>query len=956
MYSLRTFGALVLSRDGSTVEPLETQRKALAILTVLATDGTVSRDRLMALLWPDSDIDRARGSLKQAIHSLRHQLDASDLVLGKNDLSLNPSLIRSDVARFQAALKAGETREAVALYQGPFLDGVHLNGSAEIEQWVESRRGSLAQEYRNGLERLARDAETRGELAEAVDWWTRRAAEDPLDGKATLHLMQALAAAGQPTAALQHQRAHEDLLRRELDLAPDPAILTLAERLRSLPRTGKPATSRSPIRVTTTPSNTAPSGPDIPDKPARLRPGRIRWLALATVLVGAAGLLGWQLLQDDHQPPTEFPTADPAVAVLPFRAVGPSVEYLGEGMVDLLSFNVEGIEGLRKIDPSTVVTAWRALGGNDSAPLEQENALEVARRVHARYLVTGSAVQLGDQIRLAAEVRDVERGELRGTAQVTGPTDSVSTLVDQLTLELLRLDLLPSDGDHPPISLSAVTTTSLAALKAYLAGEREYRVAHWEEAAQQYLRALELDSTFARALYRLMKANDWGGGTRNPDNALRLTGLIDRLPERDRMLIEGDLGIRVANHREPDSVPGFVLIERLLQRYPDDVEGWVALGERYFHDHGTALLPTSTYRTAFTRAIQLNPYYGEAYVHLIEDAFLQLDSAGAKRLIDEYAAIGGQKNCTFQLGYDLGWGSEAARGRALTALDTLSPMEVWNGCLPIGPMAAPPVVMDRIGKMFREVADTASDPGSIMIAFYLLRVKMLAPMGRITAIQKGLATIESDTWSPGWQIMLHLSEFPDSLAAHDAARKLENIPQPIAAIWRGWLAAAERRWDEVEEVGRTLDRQAQDLTAAGEGALASEATAYAAVLRAYARFVRADRAPLPDVESALGRLPHARIYAPPSSYLRYQVGKLLFEQRRLSDAERYFLSFGPLDFYTSQAELYLGRINEAQGRTGDAVQHYRRFITWWQYADPSLRGPLEEARAAVRRLTRGPDN
>ena len=658
MYSLRTFGALVLARDGSSVEPFETQRKTLAILAVLATDGTVTRDRLMALLWPDSDNERARGSLKQAIHSLRHQLDAPDLVVGKNDLSLNPGLITSDVKRFQDALRAGETREAVALYQGPFLDGVHLNGSAELEEWVEARRGSLALEYRNGLERLAREAETQGNLGEAVDWWTRRATEDPLDGKAALHLMQALAAAGRPTAALQHQRAHEELLRRELGLAPDPAILALAERLHSTPRPGKPDPSRPPaIAVRATPSGAAPSDSSVPAMRVAVRRGRIRWLAVATVLLGAAGLLGWQLLQRGHQFPSPALMADPAVAVLPFRVVGPDVDYLGEGMVDLLSFNVEGIEGLRKIDPSTVVTSWRTLGGSDSATMDQRSALEVARRVQAHYLVTGSAVQLGDDIRLVAEVRDVEHGELRGTAQVTGLIDSVPSLVDQLTLELLRLNLLPSDGEHQPVSLGQVTTASLPALKAYLAGEREYRVAHWREAAQHYQHAFELDSTFGRALYRLIKASDWGGGLEgNSEYIRRLIPLIDRLPERDQMLIRADL--KLLRPGDLDPVPGLSMLDSLTRRYPDDVEGWVALGERHYHDRGLAFLPPTTYRRAFSRALQLNPHYREPYVHLIEDAFFRLDSVGARRLIEAYANIeGSQAGCTIQMAYDLAWGS-----------------------------------------------------------------------------------------------------------------------------------------------------------------------------------------------------------------------------------------------------------------------------------------------------------
>jgi DNA-binding SARP family transcriptional activator/TolB-like protein len=962
MYSLRTFGALVLARGGSPVEPLETQRKTLAILTVLATDGTVTRDRLMALLWPDSDIERARGSLKQAIHSLRHQLEAPDLVLGKNDLSLNPSLIQSDVCRFQDELKAGQTREAVALYQGPFLDGVHLNGSAELEQWVETRRGSLALEYRNGLERLAREAETRGEIAEAVDWCTRRAMEDPLDGKAALHLMEALAAAGQPTAALQHQRAHEELLRRELGLAPDPAILRLADRLQSTPRIGKTATPTPATRVDSgTPAMAPVSDLRVSDVHVAVEPGRIRWIAVATVILGAGGLLGWQLLQSDGQTPSPPLTADPAVAVLPFRVVGPAVEYLSEGMVDLLSFNVEGIDGLRKIDPSTVVTAWRTLGGTTSDAVDQPTALEIARKVEARYFVTGSAVRLGGDIRLVAEVRDVERGELRGTAQVTGPIDSVPLLVDQLTLELLRLNLLPSDGEHRPVSLSQVTTASLPALKAYLAGEREYRVAHWREAAQHYQRAFELDSTFGRALYRLIKASDWGGGLEgNPEYIRRLIPLIDRLPERDQMLIRADLGL--LRRGDLDPVPGLSMLDSLTRRYPDDVEGWVALGERHYHDRGLALLPPITYRRAFSRALQLNPHYREPYVHLIEDAFFRLDSVGARRLIEAYANIeGSQEGCTIQMAYDLAWGSPPVTARAMAALGSIPASKLWSSCLPsLGPIALPPEVLGRLRETYLAIADSSTGRDT-RASFYNLRLRMLAPRGQIAVLQQELPALEGGTWQgrlwvAGWQTLFHLSGSPDSLAAHHAAGRLKDSPHPVGVFWVGLLAAAERRWNDAEQSSRDLDRRADELAAAGDTTGAHDAKAYRSALQAYVDLLRGDSGDLTRFELAIRRLPWPGIYAPHSAYLRYEVGKLLLRQGRLRDAERYFLSFGPIDFYTSQAELFLGRINEALGRPNEAVEHYRRFIIWWQYADPSLRGPLEESRAALRRLTRGRDN
>ena len=96
---------------------------------------------------------------------------------------------------------------------------------------------------------------------------------------------------------------------------------------------------------------------------------------------------------------------------------------------------------------------------------------------------------------------------------------------------------------------------------------------------------------------------------------------LDQLPDRDAKRI-----------RAADNVEA---LEAFTATYPDDLEAWIALGESYFHHFGGATLrSTEAYRGAFTRAARLYPYYGEAYGHLIEDAFLRLDSLDAQRLID----------------------------------------------------------------------------------------------------------------------------------------------------------------------------------------------------------------------------------------------------------------------------------------------------------------------------------
>ena len=233
MYRLRTLGGFSLEREGVTLDQIRVHRKAHALLAVLAAQGGTSRERLTALLWPESDTERAKGSLKQAIHLLRRQFDTPDLLLGTAELRLNPERVESDVSLFYHALEDEDPTSAVRCYGGPFLDGVHLSGTSEFGRWVEARRGELARQYLAALEQLARAAEAQGEYAAAAGWWRRLQNTDPLNSRVAVNLMLALEAAGDLTAALQHARIHEAVVGQELGITPDPAVGALAERLRS---------------------------------------------------------------------------------------------------------------------------------------------------------------------------------------------------------------------------------------------------------------------------------------------------------------------------------------------------------------------------------------------------------------------------------------------------------------------------------------------------------------------------------------------------------------------------------------------------------------------------------------------------------------------------------------------------------------------------------------------------
>ena len=234
MLRFKTLGGAAVEGDTGPVGGAAAHRKSLALLALLAVAGDrgISRDKLLAYLWPETDPDRAGHRLTQALYALRRDLKVGPLFLGSTELRLNAELMGSDVEEFVVARRAGQLERAIALYAGPFLDGFFLSGAPEFERWVDNERAGLARDYADTLETLAAEAVARGDLVHAAEWWRRLADHDPLSSRVTVHLMSALAAAGKRADAIERAGAYQGLIQRELDAAPNPAVLALARQLR----------------------------------------------------------------------------------------------------------------------------------------------------------------------------------------------------------------------------------------------------------------------------------------------------------------------------------------------------------------------------------------------------------------------------------------------------------------------------------------------------------------------------------------------------------------------------------------------------------------------------------------------------------------------------------------------------------------------------------------------------
>jgi DNA-binding SARP family transcriptional activator len=237
---VRLLGRLELTREGEAAGAIKlSTRKAGALVAYLAmrSDQTASREELATLLWGDCSESQARQSLRQALASLRKELQGSEFFISDNEtVRLQPDLWLIDAREFEELTKsanAADLDRAAALFGGEFLSGHNNIGEEAFDEWLRAQRqraqlsaSRLCETYaaRPGL---VRD----GERAIAVV--ERLLALDPLREDCQRVALTLYARYRGRTEALAQAEAFAGVLERELGVAPEKETRALIERIRT---------------------------------------------------------------------------------------------------------------------------------------------------------------------------------------------------------------------------------------------------------------------------------------------------------------------------------------------------------------------------------------------------------------------------------------------------------------------------------------------------------------------------------------------------------------------------------------------------------------------------------------------------------------------------------------------------------------------------------------------------
>ncbi|MBI3981931.1 MAG: protein kinase [Gemmatimonadetes bacterium] len=326
---------------------------------------------------------------------------------------------------------------------------------------------------------------------------------------------------------------------------------------------------------------------------------------------------------------TSGPLDANVVTMLPFRVSGadPSLEYLREGMVDLLAAKLTGEGGPRAVDPRTALAAWRRAGGSTENDLTQDEAVQVARGLRSGRVLLGEIVGTGQRLVINASLVPVTGLARPERTSIEGSPDSLLPLVDHLAARLLALDA--GEGQR----LDVATSTSLPALRAYLDGRAAYRRGRYLDAIGQFERALALDSGFALASMGLYSTAFWVTGRGDAVlRALRLgTTHRERLGARDRLLLAAWAGPGYpAPSTERELLEAW---ERAVEAMPDQPEVWYWAGDQLFHVGSTLDIGDwrERARDAFERAAAFDSTFSGPLQHLTDVAAAARDREAAMR-------------------------------------------------------------------------------------------------------------------------------------------------------------------------------------------------------------------------------------------------------------------------------------------------------------------------------------
>ncbi|MCX6045130.1 MAG: BTAD domain-containing putative transcriptional regulator [Chloroflexi bacterium] len=243
--SIRLLGHFQLICDGEPVaKSLRSRQQSLLAYLLIHRHRAHSRRSIAFLFWPDSNEKQAHTNLRTLLTSLHKDFPESKHFLQVNRKMLQWNIdqtFKLDIALFaeliQQAEKAESTgniieaikalKQAIDLYSADLLPELH-------DDWILAAQQNLHNQFFMAAERLIKLLRYQCDYVAAIHYAKRLLQHDPLSETTYYQLMELHFLNGDRTSVLRVYQTCQEVIKKELEVEPSPAIQELYERLINL--------------------------------------------------------------------------------------------------------------------------------------------------------------------------------------------------------------------------------------------------------------------------------------------------------------------------------------------------------------------------------------------------------------------------------------------------------------------------------------------------------------------------------------------------------------------------------------------------------------------------------------------------------------------------------------------------------------------------------------------------
>ena len=277
-------------------------------------------------------------------------------------------------------------------------------------------------------------------------------------------------------------------------------------------------------------------------------------------------------------------------------------ERLGEIVTNLLITDLSESEYMRVLSSQRLYDILKLLGREGEKKINRGVATQVATKAGAKWMLLGNILQLEPRTVITTQLVNVESGQVEASQRITGEMkEEIFSLVDKLTVEIKNDLSLPAVAQQEPDpSVADVTTHSPEAYRYYLEGLDYFYKAYYTDAEKSFRKALEFDSTFAMAYFRLAIVK-WGPERRRL--MAKAVEYSDKVSQKEKYYIRSWDAIVSADYDR-----SMKELQKIVGRFPDEKEAcyWIAR----CHLARQQFVEAIRY---YSKTIEIDPLYKMAY-------------------------------------------------------------------------------------------------------------------------------------------------------------------------------------------------------------------------------------------------------------------------------------------------------------------------------------------------------